>query len=140
MSFVLNYIPNVGSVIAMVLPTPVVLLDSGLEPWQKVMAFVGPGAVQGYVGNVLEPTVFGASLNMTPLSILGCTSHVGVPSGASPVRSSPCRCSASRRSSCGYINHPFANYMPDAHPGGPDPRRDQGTRGIRKCDQPHSPW
>jgi len=71
MSFVLNYIPNVGSVIAMVLPTPVVLLDSGLEPWQKVMAFVGPGAVQGYVGNVLEPTVFGASLNMTPLSILG---------------------------------------------------------------------
>jgi hypothetical protein len=112
MSFVLNYIPNVGSMIAMFLPTPVVLLDPALESWQQVMAFVGPGAVQmceptgfppcnayaccptvapalttsggcdadymlvllvrnRYVGNVLEPTVFGSSLNLTPLSILG---------------------------------------------------------------------
>lgn len=70
MSFILNYIPNVGSMIAMFLPTPVVLLDPSLDSWQQVMAFVGPGLVQGYVGNVLEPTVFGASLNMTPLSIL----------------------------------------------------------------------
>merc|ERR1719473_1023687 len=67
MSFVLNYIPNVGSMIAMFLPTPVVLLDPALESWQQVMAFVGPGAVQMYFGNGLEPTVFGSSLNLTPL-------------------------------------------------------------------------
>lgn len=69
-TFLLNFIPNIGSMMAMVLPLPVVLLDSSLETWQQVAAFVGPGLVQGYVGNILEPTVFGASLNMTALSIL----------------------------------------------------------------------
>jgi AI-2 transport protein TqsA len=70
LSFVLNFIPNVGSLIAMFLPMPVVIVDPGLETWQKVAAFAGPGAVQGYVGNALEPMVFGKSLNMTPMSIL----------------------------------------------------------------------
>jgi AI-2 transport protein TqsA len=70
LSFVLNFIPNVGSMIAMFLPMPVVIVDPGLEAWQKAGAFIGPGLVQGYVGNALEPMVFGKSLNMTPLSIL----------------------------------------------------------------------
>jgi len=71
LSFLLNYIPNVGSMIAMFLPMPIVLVDPNLALWQKAGAFLGPGIVQGYVGNVLEPVLFGASLNMTPLSILG---------------------------------------------------------------------
>jgi predicted PurR-regulated permease PerM len=70
LSFLLNYIPNVGSMIAMFLPMPIVIVDDNLETWQKIGAFVGPGCVQGYVGNALEPMVFGKSLNMTPLSIL----------------------------------------------------------------------
>merc|ERR1712216_65167 len=70
MGFVLNFIPNVGSMIAMFLPMPVVIVDPGLSDTEKAMAFLGPGAVQGYVGNALEPMVFGKSLNMTPLSIL----------------------------------------------------------------------
>jgi len=70
LSFILNFIPNVGSMIAMFLPMPVVIVDPSLETWQKVGAFAGPGLVQGYVGNALEPMVFGKSLNMTPLAIL----------------------------------------------------------------------
>merc|ERR1712086_370269 len=70
LSFVLNYIPNVGSMIAMFLPMPIVLVDDNLATWQKVLSFVGPGAVQGYVGNALEPVMFGKLLNMTPMSIL----------------------------------------------------------------------
>merc|ERR1712028_276839 len=70
LSFVLNFIPNVGSMIAMFLPLPIVIVDDGLATWQKIGSFVGPGIVQGYVGNALEPMVFGKSLNMTPLSIL----------------------------------------------------------------------
>jgi predicted PurR-regulated permease PerM/Ca2+-binding EF-hand superfamily protein len=70
LSFLLNYIPNVGSMIAMFLPMPIVIVDDNLETWQKIGAFLGPGCVQGYVGNALEPMVFGKSLNMTPLSIL----------------------------------------------------------------------
>ena len=41
MTFMLNYIPNVGSMIAMFLPLPVVLLDPGLKQWQQIMAFAG---------------------------------------------------------------------------------------------------
>jgi predicted PurR-regulated permease PerM len=70
LSFLLNFIPNVGSMIAMVLPLPIVIVDPNLATWQKIGSFVGPGAVQGYVGNALEPMVFGKSLNMTPMSIL----------------------------------------------------------------------
>lgn len=70
LSFLLNYIPNVGSMVAMMLPIPIVLVDKNMATWQQVGAFVGPGMVQGYVGNVLEPVVFGKSLNMTPLAIL----------------------------------------------------------------------
>merc|ERR1711865_600810 len=70
LSFLLNFIPNVGSMIAMVLPLPIVIVDDNLSTFQKVGAFAGPGAVQGYVGNALEPMLFGKSLNMTPLSIL----------------------------------------------------------------------
>lgn len=70
LSFLLNFIPNVGSMIAMVLPFPIVIVDANLKSWQKAGAFIGPGIVQGYVGNALEPVLFGKSLNMTPLSIL----------------------------------------------------------------------
>lgn len=70
LSFLLNYIPNVGSMIAIVLPIPLVLVDKSLASWQVAGALIGPSIVQGYVGNALEPMVFGKSLNMTPLSIL----------------------------------------------------------------------
>ena len=110
MSFVLNYIPNVGSVIAMFLPAPVVMLDPGLESWQRVMAFVGPGTVQGYVGNVLEPSVFGASLNMTAMSILGAlVVWSGVWGLPGAVLSVPLL--GIQKILMVYTNHPFAKYV-----------------------------
>lgn len=70
LAFLLNYVPNFGSLAAMVLPIPIILVDMTLSTVQKVMGALGPALVQGYVGNVLEPSVFGRSLNMTPMSIL----------------------------------------------------------------------
>ena len=52
---VLNFIPNIGSMLAMMAPIPLVIVDPNLATWQKVLAFAGPGVVQGYVGNILEP-------------------------------------------------------------------------------------
>jgi len=69
LSFLLNFIPNVGSAIAIVLPIPILIL-SDQSTVQKAIAFIGPSMVQGYVGNVLEPTLFGAALNLTAISIL----------------------------------------------------------------------
>merc|ERR1719181_627964 len=72
LAFMLNFIPNVGSMIAMVLPLPFILLDEEMinNPGLQTLALLGPAAVQGYVGNALEPGLFGASLNLTEISVL----------------------------------------------------------------------
>eukprot|EP01050_Picozoa_sp_SAG11_P006617 SAG11_NODE_520_length_8780_cov_13.076719_4_plen_522_part_00 len=68
-SFLLNFIPNVGSAIACLVPIPVILL-SNQSTLQKSVAIGGPMMVQLYVGNALEPQVFGEALNLTAISIL----------------------------------------------------------------------
>jgi hypothetical protein len=72
LAFMLNFIPNVGSMIAMVLPLPFILLDEEMNanPSFQTFALLGPAMVQGYVGNALEPGLFGASLNLTEISVL----------------------------------------------------------------------
>jgi len=70
LAFLLNYIPSVGSMIAMVLPIPIIVLDENLTFNEKIIGFAGPAAVQGYIGNALEPALFGASLNLTTMSVL----------------------------------------------------------------------
>jgi len=70
MSFLLNFIPSVGSMMAIVLPLPFILLDDELESWEMYVALIGPGLTQGYVGNVMEPALFGAALNLTEISVL----------------------------------------------------------------------
>jgi len=68
LSFLLNFIPSVGSMIAIVLPIPIIVLDDNVS--SVTMAIGLPSAVQAYVGNVLEPAVFGSSLNITAMAVL----------------------------------------------------------------------
>lgn len=72
LTFMLNFVPNIGSMIAMVLPIPLIILDSveGEYAGRKALAIGLPAVVQMYVGNVLEPGVFGKSLNVTAISVL----------------------------------------------------------------------
>jgi predicted PurR-regulated permease PerM len=70
MAFLLNYIPNVGSIVAMVLPVPIIILDEEMSVTTKIVAICGPASVQGYVGNVAEPMAFSKVLNLTAISIL----------------------------------------------------------------------
>ena len=70
LSFMLNFIPNVGSAMAIVLPLPIIILSGEMTETEKTIAILGPTAVQGYVGNALEPQLFGAALNLTAISIL----------------------------------------------------------------------
>lgn len=85
LSFALNFIPNVGSMIAIVLPIPIIIMDTNLRTceegftgkssecpysWQVYAAVGIPMLIQGYVGNALEPMLFGAALNLTAISVL----------------------------------------------------------------------
>lgn len=79
--FVLNYIPNIGSMIATVLPTTLALVQfPTLAP--VLIIGVGVTTIQLIVANVLEPQLMARSLNMSPLvvtvSLVGWTLLWGV--------------------------------------------------------------
>lgn len=70
MTFVLNFIPNIGAIVATFLPMPVVLFDPNMN-WIKILfAFFTPFTIHMIVGNVLEPKIIGHSLEMPPVSVL----------------------------------------------------------------------
>ena len=69
LAFFLNFIPNVGSVIATVLPLPLALVQ--FDNWVPVVLVVAlPGVVQMTIGNVLEPKIMGDGLQLHPVTIL----------------------------------------------------------------------
>lgn len=70
LAFLLNFIPNIGSIIATLLPLPVILLSPGLTPFAQVLAIVVPGLIQFSIGNLIAPRVQGTALNLHPVVIL----------------------------------------------------------------------
>jgi AI-2 transport protein TqsA len=66
----LNFIPNLGSIIATLLPLPVVLMNPEVSSTTAVLAFVLPALIQFTIGNVIEPNVMGSSLELHPVTIL----------------------------------------------------------------------
>ena len=67
--FILNFIPNIGSLIATGFPAIFALLQFGeYNPGILVLAFVG--SIQLVVGNFVEPKIMGNSLNISPLVVI----------------------------------------------------------------------
>lgn len=68
--FLLNYIPTIGSILGIVFPTLLALVQfpDSLTPF--LVVFVCLGATQVITGNVVEPKMMGKSLNLSPLVIL----------------------------------------------------------------------
>ncbi len=67
--FVFNFIPYVGSFVAVLLPTTLSLVQFGsLGPF--LTALIGLTTVQMVVGNLVEPRLMGRSLNLSPIVIL----------------------------------------------------------------------
>lgn len=70
LAFLLNFIPNIGSVIATLLPLPVALIDPQLGIVSKVLVLVIPGGIQFVIGNLLQPKMMGESLDLHPVVVL----------------------------------------------------------------------
>ncbi len=67
--FLLNFIPNIGSIVATFFPALLALLQfDTLTPFAIIL--VGVGAIQVIVGNVVEPRMMGNSLNISPLVVI----------------------------------------------------------------------
>lgn len=69
-AFVLNFIPNIGSVISTLLPLPVVVLNPEVSTTVAILAIAIPGAIQFVIGNILEPRILGTSLDLHPIVVL----------------------------------------------------------------------
>ncbi len=70
LAFMLNFIPSIGSIIATLLPVPVLLLTPDLPMTTFALAILVPGAVQFTIGNLIEPKLMGDSLDLHPVVIL----------------------------------------------------------------------
>lgn len=67
---VLNFIPNVGSIIATFLPLPMILVSPDVSRTEAVLAMLLPGIIHFFVGNVLEPQLLGDTMDMSPVVVL----------------------------------------------------------------------
>jgi AI-2 transport protein TqsA len=70
LAFVLNFIPNVGSIIATLLPIPMILVNPEASVFTIILAIGLPGTIQMVVGNVVEPKLLGDSLELHPITVL----------------------------------------------------------------------
>ncbi len=70
LAFLLNFVPNVGPLIASLLPIPLIILDpTGGVGWM-VAAISTTAAIQAISGNLVEPKVMGNSSDLHPVTIL----------------------------------------------------------------------
>jgi AI-2 transport protein TqsA len=69
MTFILNFIPSIGSIVATLMPIPVALVQ--FETLGPVVAIVLLSVlVQMIIGNGIDPLLMGQNLNLSPVTIL----------------------------------------------------------------------
>ena len=69
LTFLLNFIPNIGSIVAVIIPMPIVLLQYGANH-QFILALILLSSVQTLIGNIFEPKIMGESMGLHPVTIL----------------------------------------------------------------------
>jgi predicted PurR-regulated permease PerM len=74
--FFLNFIPTIGSIVAVIFPALLTLVQfDTITPF--LIVTIGLGGTQFVIGNVIEPTYVGKSLNLSSLMILLALSFWG---------------------------------------------------------------
>lgn len=69
LTFVLCFIPTVGSIIATISPLPIAIIQY-TDAWPIWAVVIFPGIIQILIGNVLEPKLLGKGLDLHPITIL----------------------------------------------------------------------
>lgn len=69
LTFMLNFIPSIGSIIATLLPIPLILIKFGLG-WQTMVCIGLMGLIQITIGQFIEPRLMGNTLRLHPVTIL----------------------------------------------------------------------
>ena len=69
LTFILNFIPVIGSVIAVLLPLPIAFLQYN-DPSLLFLIILLPTIVHQIIGNFIEPKIFGESFGLHPITII----------------------------------------------------------------------
>ena len=69
LTFILNFIPVVGSIIAVLLPIPIAILQYPDLSSVLLIIFL-PAIIHQIIGNVVEPKIFGDAFGLHPITIL----------------------------------------------------------------------
>ena len=69
LTFILNFIPVIGSIIAVILPLPIAFLQYN-DPTLVILIILLPTIVHQIVGNFIEPKIFGESFGLHPITII----------------------------------------------------------------------
>ena len=77
LTFILNYIPSIGSIIATCLPIPIAVAQFS-SPMMVSLVVIIPGAIQITIGNFIEPKLMGQELKLHPVVILLALSFWGL--------------------------------------------------------------
>jgi len=70
LAFLFNFIPNIGPIIASLLPLPLIMLDPSLSIVGMLAVIVLTSGIQIISGNVIEPKMMGDSFDVHPIAIL----------------------------------------------------------------------
>jgi AI-2 transport protein TqsA len=70
LAFLLNFIPNIGPVIASLLPLPLIVLSPDLSIASMVIVIILTVGIQVVSGNVVEPKIMGDSFELHPIAVL----------------------------------------------------------------------
>ncbi len=69
LTFLLNFIPSLGSIVATFLPLPIAFIQyESVLP--VILVLVLPGGVQMFVGSFLDPKILGRSLSLHPVVVI----------------------------------------------------------------------
>ena len=69
LTFALNFIPNVGSIIATLLPLPITLLQYGFS-WQLAVVAIVPISIHFIIGNIVETKLMGDNMDLHPITVM----------------------------------------------------------------------
>ena len=70
LAFLLNFIPNIGPIIASLLPLPLIILSPDLSIASMVIVILLTTGIQFVSGNVVEPKIMGDSFELHPVAVL----------------------------------------------------------------------
>lgn len=70
LAFVLNFIPNIGSIVASIPPVLIAFIQYYPSFWPAIITALALLAIQQTIGNFIAPKVLGDSLDLSPVVIL----------------------------------------------------------------------